>query len=185
MKPREYDATGDELLAIRCQLGEPAAFEDLIARWHAPLWSFVRRLVGDDDSAREIFQDVWVRVIRGIPQLRDGSKLRAWLFGIARRTLMDRLRDEYARARIVDVDVDEIAADASAVEDADLLQELERALVELPIIEREVLTLFYLQELSLNEVAEALKVPVGTIKSRLFRAKRLLRQAMTARGVRP
>ncbi len=73
----------------------------------------------------------------------------------------------------------------SAGEDAEDLQELERALARLPIIEREVVTLFYLQELSLNEVAEALKVPVGTIKSRLFRAKRLLRQAMTARGVRP
>jgi RNA polymerase sigma-70 factor (ECF subfamily) len=47
--------------------------------------------VGDDESARDIFQDVWVRVIRGIPQLRDGSKLRAWLFGITRRTVMDRL----------------------------------------------------------------------------------------------
>jgi RNA polymerase sigma-70 factor (ECF subfamily) len=185
VKPREYDPTDDELLAIRCQLGEPAGFEDLIARWHAPLWSFVRRLVGDDDSAREIFQDVWVRVIRGIPRLRDGSKLRAWLFGIARRTLMDRLRHEYARSRTVDVDVDEIAADVSVAEDVEHLEALERALVELPIIEREVLTLFYLQELSLNEVADALKVPVGTIKSRLFRAKRLLRQAMTERGVRP
>ena len=181
----EYDPTVDELLAVRCQLGEPPAFDDLIARWHAPLWSFVRRLVGDDDRQWEIFQDVWLRVIRGIPQLRDGSKLRAWLFGIARRTLMDRLRQEYAQSPRVDIDVDEIAADGSAGEDAEDLQELERALALLPIIERGVVTLFYLQEFSLNEVAEALKVPVGTIKSSLFRAKRLLRQAMTARGVRP
>ena len=185
MQTREHDPTGDELLTIRCQLGEPAAFDDLIARWHAPLWSFVRRLVGKDDAASEIFQDVWVRVIRGIPRLRDGSKLRAWLFGIARRTLMDHLRQEYARSPIADIDVDEIAADALAVEDADDLQELERALSRLPIIEREVLTLFYLQELSLTEVAEALKVPVGTIKSRLFRAKRLLRQALITRGIHP
>ena len=185
VKTLDHNPAEDELLTIRCQLGEPAAFDDLIARWHGPLWSFIRRLVGHDDAAREIFQDVWVRVIRGIPQLRDGSKLRAWLFGIARRTLMDRLRDEYARCPAVDVDVDEIAADASAVEDAEDLQALERGLVDLPIIEREVLTLFYLHELSLNEVADALKVPVGTIKSRLFRAKRLLRQAMTARGIRP
>ena len=112
MPTTEHDPTDDELLAIRCQLGEAAAFDDLIARWHGPLWSFVRRLVGEDDAAREIFQDVWVRVIRGIPRLRDGSKLRAWLFGIARRTLMDRLREEYARSPIVDVDVDEIPADA-------------------------------------------------------------------------
>jgi RNA polymerase sigma factor (sigma-70 family) len=184
MAPTQHDLADDELLAIRCQLGEPAAFDDLIARWHRPLWSFVRRLVGEDDAAREIFQDVWVRVIRGIPRLRDGSKLRAWLFGIARRTLMDRLRHEYARSPMLDIDVDEIAPDGSTADDSEDLQELESALAELPITEREVLTLFYLQQLSLNEVAEALKVPVGTIKSRLFRAKRLLRQAMSARGVR-
>jgi RNA polymerase sigma-70 factor (ECF subfamily) len=184
MAPTQHHPADDELLAIRCQLGEPAAFDDLINRWHMPLWSFVRRLVGEDDAAREIFQDVWVRVIRGIPRLRDGSKLRAWLFGIARRTLMDRLRHEYARSPMLDIDVDEIAADASTPDDSEDLQQLESALAELPIIEREVLTLFYLHELSVNEVAEALKVPAGTIKSRLFRAKRLLRQAMIARGVR-
>jgi RNA polymerase sigma-70 factor (ECF subfamily) len=97
---------------------------------------------------------------------------------------MDRLRQEYAMSSRVDVDVDDISAEASAAEGAEDLQELEGALAELPIIEREVLTLFYLQELSLSEVAEALRVPVGTIKSRLFRAKRLLRQALAARGVR-
>ena len=185
MRTPEHDPADDELLAIRCQLGEPAAFDDLIARWHAPLWSFVRRLAGSDDSAQEIFQDVWVRVIRGIPQLRDGARLRAWLFGITRRTLMDHLRQEYARSPTVDVDVDGLASEAPGVEDVENLEELERALVGLPIIEREVLTLFYLQELSLSEVADALKVPVGTVKSRLFRAKRLMRQALTARGVQP
>ena len=178
-------AADDELLAIRCQLGEPAAFDELIARWHAPLWAFVRRLAGDDEAAREILQDVWLRVIRGIPRLRDGSKLRAWLYGIARRTLMDRLRKQYARTRNLDVDldvdVDELPTEP-AIDEIDNLDALERALVRLPVLEREAVTLFYLQELSLNEVAEALKVPVGTVKSRLFRGRRLLRQRMTEGG---
>jgi RNA polymerase sigma-70 factor (ECF subfamily) len=176
-------STDDELLAIRCQLGEPAGFDDLIARWHGPLWAFVRRLTGDDDAAREILQDVWLRVIRGIPRLRDGSKLRAWLFGIARRTLMDRLRHQYARTRAVDLDVevDEIPTEPPA-DEIDDLDGLERALQQLPLLEREAVTLFYLQELSLNEIAEALKVPVGTVKSRLFRGRRLLRQRMTEGG---
>lgn len=173
--------TEDELLAIRCQLGEPAAFDDLIARWYGPLWVFVRRLTADDDATRETLQDVWLRVIRGIPRLRDGTKLRAWLFGIARRTLMDRLRDQYARTRAVDLDVDAIAAEPPANE-VDDLDALERELELLPLLEREAVTLFYLQELSLNQIAEALKVPVGTVKSRLFRGRRLLRQRMTEGG---
>jgi RNA polymerase sigma-70 factor (ECF subfamily) len=176
----DNNATDDELLAIRCQLGEPAAFDDLIARWHGPLWAFVRRLAGDDDAAREILQDVWIRVLRGIPRLRHASKLRAWLFGIARRTLMDRLRDQYARPPAVGVDVEEIAVEASdAVDD---LAALENAVESLPIVEREAITLFYLQELSLNEIAETLAVPVGTVKSRLFRARQLLRHAINERG---
>ena len=167
----------EELLAIRCQLGEPAAFDALIARWHRPLWIYVRRLAGEDD-AMEIVQDVWIRVIRGIARLRDGSKLRPWLFGIARRTLMDRLRVQYAMSVDADVDVNEIPADAQAEDGEQDLQLLELAVARLPIVEREVLTLFYLEELSLNEVAETLKVPVGTIKSRLFRARQMVRREM-------
>jgi RNA polymerase sigma-70 factor (ECF subfamily) len=181
----DSQSTDDELLTVRCQLGEPAGFDDLIARWHGPLWAFARRLTGDDDAARDVLQDVWIRVIRGIPFLRDGSKLRAWLFGIARRTLMDRLRDQYASARAVDLDVDininEIPT-ATAADDIDDLDALERALEQLPVLEREAVTLFYLQELSLNEIAETLKIPVGTVKSRLFRGRRLLRQRLTTGG---
>jgi DNA-directed RNA polymerase specialized sigma24 family protein len=51
----------DELLAIRCQLGEAAAFDELVERWHGPLWGYVRRLVGSDDVASDVVQDVWVR----------------------------------------------------------------------------------------------------------------------------
>jgi RNA polymerase sigma factor (sigma-70 family) len=180
----ETDHREDELLAIRCQLGEAGAFNDLIARWHGPLWTYLRRMAGEDDAASDTMQDVWIRVIRGIPKLRDGSRLRAWLFGIARRTLMDRYRQQYARPSEADVDVGEIPDDVWTRTDEEDLQDLERALGGLPPVEREVVTLFYLDELSLGEVAETLKVPVGTVKSRLFRARRLLRHAMNARGTR-
>jgi RNA polymerase sigma-70 factor (ECF subfamily) len=173
-------SASDELLVVRCQLGEAAAFDDLIARWHGPLWTFIRRVSGSDDAARDILQDVWIRVIRGFPRLRDGSKLRAWLFGIARRTLMDRFREHYARFPTADVDVAEVPS--ATPEDTGDIETLEQALERLPFVEREALTLFYLRELSLNEIADALNVPVGTVKSRLFRGRRLLRQQMSERG---
>ena len=182
MLTAERDSRDDELLAIRCQLGEPGAFDNLIERWHGPLWTYVRRLTGEDDAAMEVIQNVWIRVIRGVARLRDTSKFRAWMFGIARRTLMDRLREQYAQPTAPDVDMNDIPADTSTGDDEGNLQALEESLARLPIIEREVLTLFYLQELSLAEVAEALAVPVGTIKSRLFRARQMLRLDMKARG---
>ncbi len=172
----------DELLAIRCQLGEPAAFDEMAARWHRPLWTYVRRMTGSDDRALDVVQDVWVRVIRGIPGLRDGSKLRAWLFGIARRTLMDSLREQYARPADTDLDLDALPADPEPGDRGEDLELLERTLDRLPLVEREVLTLFYLDELSIEEVAAAMNVPAGTVKSRLFRARRLLRDAMTTGG---
>jgi RNA polymerase sigma factor (sigma-70 family) len=194
---RSPDAIEDELLAVRCQLGETSAFDELIQRWHEPLWKFVRRLTDDDDAAAETVQDVWVRVLRGIGRLRDGTRLRAWLFGIARRAVMDRLRERYADAHVVSADdersggaaLSEVTspspgsgAGASPDDPAVIEEDLERmhdALAKLPVTEREVLTLFYLQELSLGEVAEVLDVPVGTVKSRLFRARHALRARLT------
>lgn len=171
----DIDHKRDELLAVRCRLGEPAAFEELIDRWHGPLWSYARSIAATDDGAWDVVQDVWVRVIRGIPRLRDGSKLRPWLFGITRRVLMDRLREKYARGRETDIDAHDIVAEPG---DGDIerdIANLDRSVELLPILEREVLTLFYLKELSLAEVAEATNVPVGTVKSRLFRARGMLR----------
>lgn len=62
-RPGSADATAkkeDELLVVRCQLGERAAFEELIERWHPPLWGYLRRVAGNDDAARDVIQDVWV-----------------------------------------------------------------------------------------------------------------------------
>jgi RNA polymerase sigma-70 factor (ECF subfamily) len=175
-------ALEDEWLAVRCQLGERDAFDELIARWHVPLWRFIRRLIGSDDAAAECTQEVWLRVCRGIVRLRDASRFRAWMFGIARRVVVDRLREHYAEARVDDVDVDELP---SATEDADLkarVADLHQELARLPVIEREVLVLFYLEELSLADLAGILEVPVGTVKSRLYRARRLLGAELARKG---
>ena len=174
----------DELLVVRCQLGERAAFDELTRRWHPPLWKYVRRVVGNDDAAKDLVQDVWLRVLRGIGRLRDGARLRPWLFGIARRVLMDRLRHQYA-SRIDDsFDVTELAGSVDADDVEQEIAAMEDELARLPVTEREVLTLFYLRELSLAEVSDVLDVPIGTIKSRLFRARQLLRRGLNSEGTR-
>lgn len=181
-----HDVTRDAWLAVRCQLGERDAFDLLIERWHGPLWTYARRLTGSDDAAHEVVQDAWLRILRGLPRLRDPARLRPWLFGITRRALMDRLRGLYAAPRPSDVDLDSLtAADAgvisgSGVDAGSDEAGLQDGLAGLPVVEREVLTLFYLRELSLADVAELLDVPVGTVKSRLHRARRMLRQAITS-----
>lgn len=178
-----HDTRVDALLAVRCQLGERAAFDELIARWHKPLWRYLSRLAGDDDDARDLVQETWLRVFRGIARLREPAKLRPWLFGIARRAAVDRLRALYARVESSDAEIEQLAAPEDDVNLEEEIETLEQELAKLPIVEREALTLYYLQELSLEEIAEVVGVPTGTVKSRLFRARKLLRRELQQPGV--
>ena len=181
--PPAQQVLADELIAVRCQLGERAAFDELIARWHKPLWRYARNLTGNDAAADDAAQEVWLRVLRGIARLQDGARLRAWLFGIARRVLMDRLREQYAHPVAAEADIEQHAAPDDLADLEAELSAMRDGLARLPLVENEVLTLFYLQELSLDDVAQVLGIPLGTVKSRLFRARKLLRHEMQAKGV--
>jgi RNA polymerase sigma-70 factor (ECF subfamily) len=176
------DVLADELLAVRCQLGEAAALDALVARWHEPLWRYVRRMTGDDETTAELVQDIWLRVLRALPSLRDPSRVRAWLFGIARRAIMDGLRASYSTKATVDEDIESVPATEDPADLTEDLAAMHRGLAELPITERDVLVLFYLKELTLGQLAEVLSVPVGTVKSRLHRARSMLRRTLIQRG---
>jgi RNA polymerase sigma-70 factor (ECF subfamily) len=178
------DPRRDALLAIRCQLGDAAALDELIDRFHPPLHRYARRVTGSDADADDVAQEAWVRILRGLPRLRTPEALRSWLFGIVHRVLMGRFRSDYARSAALN-EIHEIGAADTMRERADAaelharLDDLERALDRLPVVERDVLALFYLHDLSLAEIADALGVPVGTVKSRLFRARHLLKERMS------
>lgn len=184
-----------ELLAVRCQLGEPDALRELVERWHMPLWKYVRRLAADDSAAEEVLQDVWLRIVRGLPDLRDPARLVAWMFRIARYASLDRMRGRYAERETLGADADldlerlesETDVHVGLDELADEVAELRRGLLQLPVVEREVLALFYLRELDLRQVAEVLEVPVGTVKSRLHRARKMLREQLESisKGIMP
>jgi len=134
---------------------------------------------GKPGPAAEWVQAIWLRGLQGFGGLQDPTRFRSWLFGIAHRRLMDRLRERYSTPLASGESIDEIRAELPDP-DRDLeVRELERGMQQLPASEREVLSLFYLEELSLVEVAQVLAVPVGTVKSRLFRARKLLRLEIT------
>jgi RNA polymerase sigma factor (sigma-70 family) len=182
--PPPPDPRTDEAIVLRCQLGERDAFDALVARWHPLVWRYLSRVTGNRDAAADAAQDVWLGVVRGIARLRDATKFRPWIFGIARRTVMDRLRAQYAAPAMDPIEVEDIPH-VDAADDADDLARLDDELDRLPIIEREVLTLFYLRELSLVEIAGITAVPVGTVKSRLFRARQQLRARLTEGRTEP
>ncbi|WP_433254123.1 RNA polymerase sigma factor [Streptosporangium sp. CA-135522] len=163
----------DELLVVRCQLGERDAFAELVRTWHGAVERYVgRMLAGPDD---DVVQEVWLAVFKGLPKLRQPDRFAPWLFAIARRAVTNRLRDVYAQPEPEPID-DLLGEDeAEGVVDRETLG---RALAALPPREREVLLLFYLEDLPLDACAQICAVPVGTVKSRLNRARKLLREEL-------
>ena len=180
---RSADIARDEWLVLRCQLGEREAFEPLIAKWHPLLWRYAVRLTNDADAAADVVQEVWLRVLRGLPALRDATRFRAWLFGIARRVLMDRLRVRYAEPPMEQLEPGVVEEQEADEERTDEFLFVHAELDRLPLPEREALVLFYLRELSLNDIAASAAIPVGTVKSRLFRARQMLRTQLERKGL--
>jgi len=172
----------DELLVVRCQLGEREAFAELIRAWHPAVERYVGRMLTGPDN--DVVQEVWLAVFKGLPRLRQPDRFAPWLFAIARRAVMNRLRDVYARPEPESVD-DLSGADVPGVDEAEAVVDRELlggALAALPAREREVLLLFYLEDLPLDACAQICAVPVGTIKSRLNRARKLLRRELARKG---
>jgi RNA polymerase sigma-70 factor (ECF subfamily) len=165
---------------VRCQLGEIDALDDLVVAWHQKLWRYLRSILPTDDAAADAVQNVWLQILRGLPALRAPELFPAWAFRIAYRAAMNQLRLKYDDARNEPLSGEvQDATDAHAdLERRIDIEKLGVALAELPVLERNVLSLFYLQELSLSEISSVVEAPVGTVKSRLFRARRMLREVM-------
>lgn len=106
----------DALLAVRCQLGEVDALDELVRRFHPALSTYAHRVTGSDDAAADVVQEIWLRVVRGLPRLREPERLRAWLFGIAHRALMDRFRQHYANREVTGVDHSRLIASIRTLE---------------------------------------------------------------------
>jgi RNA polymerase sigma-70 factor (ECF subfamily) len=175
----DVEQTGrNALLVVEAQLGDRRALAELVGYWYAPVWRYVRRMLDGPGVADDVSQEVWAAALRALPGLRQPERFAPWLFTIARRSVLDRLKHEY---RPVDLAEPEQAVDDHAATVLDRAQVVE-GLAELPGREREVLVLFYLQDLALEDCAEILQIPVGTVKSRLSRARQLLRDRLIDRG---
>lgn len=160
----------DELLILRCQLGERDALTELVRAWHGPVWTYVSRML-DAERADDVAQEVWLAVLKGLPKLKDPARFAPWLFTIARRAVMNRLRQQYGEPEPAQ---EEPVDEGSAFDRAELLA----GLAALPPKEREILVLFYLEDLSIEDCAEICAIPAGTVKSRLNRARRMLRKEL-------
>ena len=171
-----------QLLAVRCARGEAQAWRALVTGWERPLLYYLRRLLPTEEDARDVLQETWLAAVRQVRQLRDGGLLSVWLFRIARNCAVSRLRRLRQIESLEALDAGEPPSapnvPAAPAFDADDVAAVHAALLRLSLAHRDVLTLHYLGQLSLRQITETTGLSEGTIKSRLFYAKRALRSAM-------
>ena len=166
--------------------GASVDFPALIVAHHAPLYRYAYRLCGCAAEADDLTQQTFLVAQRKLHQLREADRAGAWLYAVLRSCFLKSLRRQRpATAASLNLEVEQVADRAPAVEDIDR-ERLAAALADLPEEFRLVVLMFYFEELSYQEIAEQLEIPIGTVMSRLSRGKGHLRRRLDeAEGLRP
>jgi RNA polymerase sigma-70 factor (ECF subfamily) len=160
--------TGDDQLMLAFQRGEREAFAELFQRYREPVYGFFRRRVPDSARAEDLTQETFLAVVRGASRYEARDAFRSYLYGIAYNLLFA----EQRKAARPD--------SASGLQPSALDEVLwvRQALERLEPEQREVLMLREYEELSYDEIAGVLKIPVNTVRSRLFRARMALKDVL-------
>jgi RNA polymerase sigma-70 factor (ECF subfamily) len=180
---RDRHTIYSELLAVRFRKGERAAFSELVSLWEGKLFYFLRRFTASEQDAWDLLQQTWIKVLGGLEKLKDTSTLPAWLYTVARNTALDHIRRE--ERDILSAENGEPAGLSAETDDNLRFENAElvhRGLEEISLAHREVLTLFFLEEFSIAEVAGILGLSQGTVKSRLHYAKKALKSILEREG---
>lgn len=168
----------DEYLLASIRAGDARAFELLARRWHKKLYGHAWRLLGGDvEAALDAVQEGWVEIVGGLHRLRDDRAFPAWAFRIVSRRCARQIDGALRRRQLAAEaeTVDRVEPMQDAVADGDRLR---RAIRALPPDQRAAIALFYFEDMSIAEVAVALDVPAGTVKTRLMHARRKLRAVL-------
>ena len=169
---RPVDQVFDELLVLHAQSGRRLALDRLALRWRPRHYAHARRLLGSAENAADAVQDAWIGIVRGLWRLRDPARFPAWSYSIVTRRCQDLLR---RRLRAPETALDD-SVDPAAAAERDEVDDLRVGIRALPGDQRAAVAMFYRDGLTVIEIAEALKIPVGTVKTRLFHARRALRR---------
>ncbi len=187
---RTHDDIQSELLVLKAQEGDSDALESLVAHWHPRFARLAWRLTNQQEAASDVAQEAWIAIVRGLTKLDDPARFRAWAYRIVTNKCSD-----WTRKRIVGRKVQrklETESNLTGMESKEGSQEitetvdqvkcLRETLATLPDDQRAILSLHYLEDMGIREIASVLGVPKGTIKSRLFYARDRLKQALERIG---
>ena len=178
----EGRAGHDADLQDRLRRGDPRAFEELVIAYQHRVFGVALRMLRSRGEAEEIAQEVFLRVHRAVGDFRGEAKLSTWLYAITSRLCLNRLASGERRvSREGEESLERLRADADPaahVERVELEAALQRAITELPEERRIMVVLRDFEGLSYEEIATALDLPLGTVRSRLHRARTDLKEKL-------
>jgi RNA polymerase sigma-70 factor (ECF subfamily) len=170
----------EELLVRRAATGDEKAYGRLIQAYQSRLYNFVRSMVHNPELAEDITQEAFVKAFFNLAKLKEPARFKSWLFRIANNNTLDFLR----KKRLPQQDVDEALRESYVDEfspeqgtlDGERSKHIRHALDQLKADQRNILVMCDLQGLSYQEIAEVLNIPFGTVQSRIFYARKKLRE---------
>lgn len=174
------------LLIARARTGDSAAFGELVEQYRDSVYRLAYRMCGNAHDADEAAQEAFVAAWRGLPNFRGDAKFSTWLYRLTTNASIDLMRRENRHRAVAEDEMPEIEDRADSpqqqVERTEQQEAVQQALASLSEDYREILLLRYMQELDYTEIAEVLRLPAGTVKSRLNRAKAALKSALLQSG---
>ena len=160
----------DEILVMDCQSGRVKALEMLVSRWQKRLWHYAFNLTGNSEAAWDITQESWLGIIKGLRKLNDPASFKAWAYRITTNKSIDWIRKTKA---VKQISIEEIEEQQTSQKKDTGVKEL---LEKLDIRKQVIISLYYFEQLSVPEISAALKIPKGTVKSRLHSARKELKE---------
>ena len=172
----------EDLLVLAAQDGNHKAFNFLISHYHKALLRFGYKISSDKELVNDAVQDAWIKSVKNLHKLEDPRAFKSWIYRMVRWQITDLFRQQTHRRELFEVKLDDSFDESTILNeqankyDLGHENELTKTINRLPQIEKQIIHLFYLDEMKLTEVAMVLEIPLGTVKSRLNRARKLLKQ---------
>lgn len=185
----------DQQLVERVQRGDKRAYDLLVLKYQHRIFSLISRYIRDHGEIQDIAQEAFIKAYRALPNFRGDSAFYTWLYRIAINTAKNHLVSRGRRPPASDVDIDDAeyyegGSSLRAIENPEnslygeeLKAVLDRAIAELPDDLRTALTLRELEDLSYEDIADVMSCPVGTVRSRIFRAREAVDKKIQAQMV--
>jgi RNA polymerase sigma-70 factor (ECF subfamily) len=174
----------DQEYIQRCRNGNHDDFRFLVERYQGPVFAFVASRLHDHTLAAEAAEESLVRAFFSLHKLKNPAAFHAWLLGIAGRVALEFQRTQFRRKEVPTLE-NQLASPSPNLAQADDDATLDEAIAALPELQRELILMRYFQQLSCQEIADRLRMPLGTVTKTLSRAYAALRELIEARETNP